>query len=214
MLGAIVRKEDEHMIYLIGCDHQKQQTYPEKCDLNDEACSTQRKFKQFLISAAELYKPELIAEEHNPELLHREKLRSIPLEVASEMCICHRFCDPSSEERNELGISESPPAVPPPEAETAFKKGYICAWQEYFGRDWPIRENFWIKKLEDYIHTNMLFICGAGHRETLRRRFEQRKIRVKMIKDNNRLVDSGIWNVDEFHVYREAYKKLRRNGFR
>jgi hypothetical protein len=192
------------VVFLIGCDHRAAQTYPESSDLDNPQNRIQREFRLLLIRAIEKHHPSLIAEEYHPEFLKRLRQNSVAVEVASEVNITHRFCDPSLENRKRLGISDGPPSAPPgwdnPEKRM----------QEYFLSEWPIREEFWISQLGKDIHKNVFFVLGAGHRETLRRRLERRAIEVKILE--KRFGVSNLW-VGDFPAYRAAYRELRRNGF-
>jgi hypothetical protein len=191
------------MILLIGCDHKAAQTYPDGSGLNNPENRTQKDFRGLLIKSIELYAPDLIAEELHPNSLKVQRRRSVALEVALQRQIPHEFCDPYGEERAKLGISDAPPCAPP-------------GWdnhkrmREYFFREWPIREEFWIHQLGEEIHKRVLFICGAGHRETLRRRLKRKAIEVKIIE--KRFGVLNLWNGD-FPAYKAAYLELRRNGF-
>ncbi|MGD0890432.1 MAG: hypothetical protein ABR923_02775 [Terracidiphilus sp.] len=170
------------MVFLIGCDHVSAQTYPEGSKLDDPSNKTQCEFKNLLIIAIEKYRPLLIAEEHHPEFLKKRRQCSIAFEVASEKNICHKFCDPSLDDRERLGISDGPPHAPP--GWDNHKK-----MQDYFLHEWPIREEFWISKMVEDVHRRILFIFGAGHRETLRRRFESRAIQT-------RIVEKKLWSFE------------------
>ena len=88
------------MVFLIGCDHRAAQTYPESSDLDNPQNRIQREFRLLLIRAIEKHHPSLIAEEYHPEFLKRLRQNSVAVEVASEVNITHRFCDPSLENKN------------------------------------------------------------------------------------------------------------------
>jgi hypothetical protein len=68
------------MVFLIGCNHYKAQTYPDCSELVDPLNRTQSEFKERLIKAIEEFDPTLIAEEHHPEILQKRNLRSIVFE--------------------------------------------------------------------------------------------------------------------------------------
>jgi ActR/RegA family two-component response regulator len=80
----------------------------------------------------------------------------------------------------------------------------------YFDREWPIREELWIDRLGEDIHKRVLFVCGANHRETLRRRLESRGIEVKIVEKRS---GASRMSESDFPAYKAAYKDLRRNGF-
>ena len=192
------------MVFLIGCDHDKAQTYSASSKLDDPQNSKQWEFRELLNKVINAHHPVLIAEEFHPEFLKRRSLRSVVFDVASSAGIAHRFCDPSLVERDRLGISDGPPFAPP---------GWNNheAMYKYFLRDWPIREEFWITQLDGDIHKNVLFVFGAGHRETLRRRLRRRAVEVKILEKRFG-TSTNIWDSD-FPAYRAAYKELRRNDF-
>ena len=191
------------MVFLIACDDDRAQTYPSGSGLDDPQNGTQREFCERLTKAIQTHHPVLVAEEFHPEFLQRRNLRSVVFDVASAANIRHRFCDPSLEDRERLGISDGPPHAPP-------------GWDNhermrmYFLHEWPIREEFWISQLGEDVHKRVLFVCGAGHRGTLRRRLNRRAIEVKIVEKRFGILN--IWNGD-FPAYKAAYRDLRRNGF-
>ena len=193
------------MVFLVGCDHIAAQTYPEGSELDNPQNSTQRAFKELLIRTIEKHDPFLIAKEYHPEFLKRRGRRSVAFKVALETNISHRFCDSSLVDRERLGISDGPPFAPPGWDNREKRM------QEYFLCEWPIREEFWISQLGEDIHKNVLFVLGAGHRETLRRRLERRAIEVRTL--DKKFGISNIWDGD-FPAYRAAYRELRSNGFK
>jgi hypothetical protein len=196
------------MIFLVGCDHRAAQTYAEESRLDDPENKTQREFRELLIKATRTYNPELVGEEYDPAILKLQQRRSVALEVAAEHHVCHRFCEPSPADRHDLGIDDDLPFSGPSVPGDWFDR--IATPQESFRHDvahrWPIREEFWIERLGADIHKRILFICGAGHRWTLRRRLESRSIKVKIIEKR-----FGASRISESFL--AAYKDVRRNGF-
>jgi hypothetical protein len=201
-LSSIIRGK-KNVIYLIGCDHDAAQTYIE----GSRPDRTHEEFRKLLFKTIRNHEPELIIEELHPDSLKARNRQSIAFQVALEMRTSHRFCDPYGEERRLLEISDGPPCIPPDPSYDSFRNK---AMFKYFRHEWPIREEFWIGKLGEDIHRSILFICGAGHRETLRRRLERRAVEVKVIEKRFGAVD--IWKGD-FPAHKAAYKDLRRNGF-
>jgi hypothetical protein len=187
------------VVYLIACDHVKEQTYPEGIALDDPRNTTQREFRDLLIKAIEKHAPSLIAEEHNEDGLKRKNLRSVAREVASEMGIQHRLCEQSIEAKIARGLN-GVPNVPPWDRHKAMYK--------YFLSEWPIREDFWIEQMSYNLYLRVLFICGMGHRETLRRRLERYGIPVRIVykgQKTARRVDQS-----DFPAYKAAYRDLRK----
>ena len=191
------------MIYLIGCDHNTAQTYLIGSGLDD----THKEFRRLLLKAIQEHKPELIAEEHYPDSLKEQERHSIAYEVASENCICHRFCEPSPSKKKKLGVGRGINIPNFSSLASSYQQNFEC-YRHIFAHRWPIREEFWITQLGDDIHRRVLFICGAGHRETLRRRLKSRGIEVKIIRNAKRF---GASEMPKSHF--AAYKDVRRNGF-
>jgi hypothetical protein len=174
------------VIYLIGCDHCKAQTYAEGSGLDDPQNKTQREFRRMLIKAIGDYDPDLIAEEHHPDLLKTKGERSVALEVASEYRICHRFCDPSQSERLKLGIGNALPHIDPAASSDWYKRigTEYDAHRHDIAHRWPIREGFWISQLRDDIYKTVVFICGTLHTYTFKERLESSGVKSQVIKDS------------------------------
>jgi hypothetical protein len=196
------------MIFLVGCDHTAAQTYAEGSRLDDPKNKTQKEFRELLINTIRIYNPDLVAEEYDPSILKWKRRHSVAQEVAAEQHICHRFCEPSPSDRRELGIGDDLPFFGPSVPGNWFDR--IATPQESFRHDiahrWPIREEFWIVRLGEDINKSILFLRGAGHRETFRRRLEARGIEVRVIV--KRFAVSKMQESDF-----DVYKDVRRNGF-
>ncbi|MEJ1164116.1 hypothetical protein V9K97_10465 [Variovorax sp. CCNWLW186] len=105
-----------------------------------------------------------IAEELNEAAILRWNCsESTARRVATSLGIRHRFCDPEPSERAILGIPSRE------ELEQQFGLGKIinsaatrqldAAQKNY----WPIREAFWLARLQELGATRILFILGADH---------------------------------------------------
>jgi hypothetical protein len=70
------------VVYLIGCDHRKAQTYRNGSSLTDAENSEQAELKKLILAAAACYKPELIAEEANTTILRSTQWHSVVYEAA------------------------------------------------------------------------------------------------------------------------------------
>lgn len=198
------------MVFLIGCDHCKAQTYAEDSGLDDPQNKTQLEFREVLIKAIEDYDPDLIAEEHHPDLLKAKGRRSVVLDIASEYRICHRFCDPSRSEKLELEIGEGLPHIDP---------GAPFDWNSRIGtrydahrhdiaHRWPIREGFWISQLRNDIYKTVIFICGALHICSFKERLESLGAKPHIIAD----VVGCLPTLKESDEYK-ALQDVRMNGF-
>jgi hypothetical protein len=189
------------VIYLTGCDHNAAQTYLEESGPDN----TQKRFRELLVKTIEKYKPELIAEEHHPEMLECQKRRSIALEVASELSILHRFCEPSRQKKNELGVGRAMTIPDTIYFESPEHRNFECH-RHIVAHRWPIREEYWISQLGEDLHKKVVFICGAYHRWTFRKRLESRGIEVRIIEKS--------FGASKVPIYQfAAYKDVRRNDF-
>jgi hypothetical protein len=204
-------QEKVNAVYLIGCEHDCEQTYLISKGSNEK----HREFERVLREAIENHNPDLIAEEYHPELLKSKRRQSIALEVASEMRICHRFCDLSEAEKWARGIGPDFPWSWIPSHQILFQQpnclGLIsdCEWHKHnVAHRFPIREEFWIAQLRDDVYKTVIFICGAMHVPTFKERLEGRNIKVRVIRDFVAF-DPGVTNRVEFG----AREDVRKNGF-
>ena len=196
------------MVYLIGCDHRKAQTYRNDSSLTDPENRGQAKLKEIILAAVVSYQLDLIAEEANADILRATQRQSVVYEAACEGGITHRFCEPTWDEKNELSIEEDLPffgPCPPSEWEAHIPSRDVSRRHDIAHR-WPVREEFWIDRLGDQLHQNVLFICGDAHRWTFRRQLEARGVKVKLIAKR---VGAQTLPQDYF----EAYREVRRKGF-
>ena len=198
-------------VYLIGCDHLKEQTYR----LSTGPDHKHSEFRKVLREAVGNHIPDLIAEEYHPALLQSQKRQSIALEVASEMRICHRFCDLSQDERNERGIGvQIPPTQTGPgtiRLRLPIGIGPISEIQWYkhnIAHRFPIREDFWIAQFRNGIHAAVIFVCGSMHVETLKERLKRLHIKAVVIADFVGF-DPRLTNAEEFR----AREEVRVHGF-
>jgi hypothetical protein len=128
------------MLYLIGVDHSVQ--HDGRTSYQDPEFDRLREaFPELLSQAARKTSAKIIAEENNTDVLKKfSATKSIASAVASEIGIEHLFCEPSIQERAQLGITDI--AYP---------------------SDIEKRENFWLEKLKKVKETPILFILGADH---------------------------------------------------
>ena len=159
------------MIYLIGTEHSAQRKA-----LGTELSACQLAFKWVVQCAIESVRPGAVAEEDHPDFLWKkhpcsslkEPLESILESVAGaqQPKVEHRFVDANETEREEIGYRPryGPDMVP--------------SMAHEIMHHFPKREEFWLGKLEDLLNTetDILFICGWGHIESLRELLTRRKI--------------------------------------
>ena len=196
------------MVYLIGCDHRKAQTYRNDGSLTDPENRGQAKLKEIILAAVVSYQLDLIAEEANADILRATQRQSVVYEAACESGITHRFCEPTWDEKNELSIEEDLPFFGPcPPSEWEARIPSLDASRRHdIAHRWPVREEFWIERLSDKLHQNVLFTCGDAHRWTFRRRLEARGVKVRLIAKR-----VGAQKLPQ--DYFEAYREVRQKGF-
>lgn len=101
-----------------------------------------------------------IAEEMSPEgLALRKADDSVCRQVAHTLRIPHRYCDPSSHEREALGIAED---------DDIRMSGFFSgrdqqAIENDVSASYALREGRWLKYLLDLDAWPLLFVCGANH---------------------------------------------------
>jgi hypothetical protein len=103
------------MVYLIGVNNHMVQYTSDRVDMLSEHMFCRRlveelrlsrtQFAQHLKEQAKKLKITLIAEEANEEKLCKDKAKTCAgRDVSKELGIEHRFCDPNSSERKDIGI--------------------------------------------------------------------------------------------------------------
>lgn len=116
--------------------------------------------KPFLESLCQEFKVHAVAEEMNEEALaEKHCTASIPMQVASELQIPHRFCDPNMTERVKLGIRQEndirisafPCTLAEPEVAACLAESHAK------------RERYWLEQLRSLNLWPVLFVCGADH---------------------------------------------------
>uniref|UniRef100_E6Q063 Uncharacterized protein n=1 Tax=mine drainage metagenome TaxID=410659 RepID=E6Q063_9ZZZZ len=196
------------MLYLIGCDHRNAQTYREGSTLADPENRGHAELMDLIQAAAARYHPLLIAEEANADVLRNARRRSVVYDTADEIGIPHRFCEPTWDEKGDLSIEEELPFLGPgsPFEWKALIPSLDAAYRHDIAHRWPVREKFWIDSLGDDLNHNVLFICGAAHRWTLRRRLEAKGIGV-------RIIAKRVGAQPLAQSFFAAYRDVRRRGF-
>ena len=124
------------MIYLVGTYHELQHTgtiWKERTALKDVE-RARRDFQSYLREKVLELKPALVAEELSHDLLTYVKGGSIAGDVAEELGIEHRLCDPGCEERERLGIPGKADDLTEPAREQQFE----------------IRERYWLRLLQKH----------------------------------------------------------------
>lgn len=196
------------MVYLIGCDHRAAQSYPDGSSLTDPQNWLQKDFKDYVLGQIARWRPTIIAEEMHSDALQAVNRRSVVAEAANETCTQHLYADPNWVQRDYLRIQEALPFLGPCpswEWEQSIRTVEEALMHDIAHR-WPIREKFWINELGERIREEILFICGAGHRETFRHRLRDMGLAVRVLQKR-----FGAKPLSQDHF--KAYQHVRRRGF-
>lgn len=141
-------------------------------------------FDAYLFSLCRNAEVHQIAEELSEESVKRWAFRgakgSVAKAVALRLGIGHRFCDPSPVDRKALGILSTD------EIKIELDIGFAMTDQQTALLDsrakefWPVRELFWIEKLQDEPVERCVFILGAEHVDSFSALLSLRGIEVKI----------------------------------
>ena len=103
--------------------------------------------------------------------------------MADEKGIEHRFCDPTQEERVAIGYMDC-------RAIWQQRMGEMLPGNELYMKAqaieiacyFPIREQFWLEKLDGCRNESVIFVCGDGHIETFCKLLERESIEHEVVK--------------------------------
>lgn len=153
------------MIFIIGVNHEIQYMY------NSISVSTE-KFQEYLKTKAINRNVTLIAEELSKEaIIRRQKATdSVARVVASSLdSTNHQFCDPDSETRESMGISDRQIKKKHGLPETG---GLSHQELEIYDKAKTecdrIKEKHWFSLIKDHVCLNVIFICGDSHVENFK----------------------------------------------
>ena len=127
----------------------------------------QQAFVDCLRLTIEQVRPILIAEEDSEERLIEQRRVSIAKEIADEKGIEHRFCDPTGEQRKAIGCVNGQELeremLVHDDTNLSSEETRIKAHAIAEGRNLPLRERFWLERLDGCRGHNAVFICGDAH---------------------------------------------------
>jgi len=144
--------------HILGTDHTYQR--------NDDSCEPDaiKAFLKYLRTLCNAHGIKAIGEEMSVSALNaHDRAESIPAKFASRNKITHRYCDPSPEEQQAMGIVEGP-AVRLRMRDQHFSEEQVnqLIWKEDLKR-----EPYWLTKIQEWEKERdiwpLLFICGSCH---------------------------------------------------
>jgi hypothetical protein len=189
------------MLYIISVAHRAQAKPLDACETE-----AQKSFEQILRDTIERIQPTLVAEEDCEESLKDRREISIAKRVADEKGIEHRFCDPNKRERRDIGYKDQGTC----QREVFMGDNRGLSSEEvrvrgnaiFVGRQFPVREGFWLERLGDCRDRVAIFICGEGHvkNDGFRTLLASRGIPYKVIQHGIGLAEEDAW-LDEALEY-------------
>jgi hypothetical protein len=196
------------MLYIIGVAHRAQAKPLDACETG-----AQRSFAQILRHTIERVQPTLIAEEDCEEFLEDRGEISIAKRISAEKGIEHRFCDPNKKERRDIGYKDQGTC----QREVFMARNRGLSSEEvrvrgnaiFVGREFPIRERFWLRMLAGCRDRAAIFICGDGHigNDSFRTLLESEDIPYKVVKRGVGLTEEDAW-LDEALEYLRQHPGL------
>lgn len=148
--------------HLIGVNHQYQLRGYRGVDSDA--------FGTYLSSICREVNIDLIAEELSEWAIRKWAFRgatgSVARDVAQRLGIKHLFCDADSDERKSLGIlcrREIATKLGFPEFRSPEQERILDCEER---KVWPIRERFWLRKLQQMKFTECAFVLGSIHVDT------------------------------------------------
>jgi hypothetical protein len=180
------------MLHVIGLAHraqaQKQQA---------QRTEAQKAFANCLRRTIENVRPAFIAEEDSEEALADRHEISIAKEIADENGIELRLCDPTREQRRAIGYMDGQAL----EIDIFMHDKRGLASEEIrnkaraieIGRFFPIRERFWLERLNGCRDRDAVFICGDGHIDTFGRLLDSNGVPYTIVERGIGLDEEDEW---------------------
>ncbi len=122
-------------------------------------------FRALVVATCQQEGVQAIAEEMSVEALEQHGVhQSICQQVADTLHLAHQYCDPSSQEREALGVVGDGDIK---------MKGFFANWdpqqvEAAIRKSYAIRERYWLEHLLQLDTWPVLFICGANHTAAFR----------------------------------------------
>lgn len=164
-------------LYIIGTHHQHQFGRSKAYDANEQACDA---FFIYLRDQCLSLGVRTVAEEMSTDARHKWSIsRTVPELVALELQLEHADCDPTEEERRDLGV---------------LNDGYVRMQglmhgnteemvQKNIRHEYDKREDEWLRRLARLPRWPVLFVCGCEHSSSLAVRAKEFGLCARLILD-------------------------------
>jgi hypothetical protein len=158
---------DIWMLHILGVAHRAQSR-----KLDSQPTEAQEEFASAIRAIIEDFHPSFIAEEDNEQFLAERSEISVSKQIADDKAIEHRFCDPNTKERCAIGYKNFMSIAldlwmvePDLSNDQLTCKARAIEIALYF----PVREQFWLNRLQGCRDANAIFACGDIHIESFGR---------------------------------------------
>jgi|SRR5580700_1775423 hypothetical protein len=174
------------MIYLIGVEHGVQ-----SISVDGEETADHTKYRRCLEQAVRLYRPTVVAEEYSDDALSKAKLvkntqqEFFTRKIARACNVGHLLCDTDRETKCSMGY----------QGESGWQMLLLNLWtpqpqsdMELLGaalevlKDFPLRENYWLRRLEHVLLHELVFVCGDYHVDTFGNRLRENGIQSQVVE--------------------------------
>ena len=152
------------MLHILGVAHRAQSRKQ-----MSQLTTPQEDFSSALVRAIEDAHPSFIAEEDNEQFLAERGEISLSKQIADEKQIEHRFCDPNTKDRCAIGYKNFMSIAldlwmvePELSNDELTCKARAIEIAQYF----PLREQFWLDRLQGCRDVDGIFTCGDIHIES------------------------------------------------
>ncbi len=153
------------MLYIIGVAHRAQARRPGVQETEAQLAFTRR-----LDRTIQEIQPAFVAEEDSEEALARRGQTSIARQICTARGIEHRFCDPTIAERRAINYKDEQTLefeiLRTRTEDLSDDEIHLKGRAIELGRFFPIREQFWLARLNGCRDHDAVFICGNAHIES------------------------------------------------
>ena len=195
------------MLYIIGLAHRAQSR---KADVAET--EAQQSYGNLLRQMIHDVRPVCLAEEDSDEALAERNEVSIAQTVAAENKIQHLLCDPTQQQRRDIGYKNGQDL----ELKMFMSGAGNCSDEQIrlkaraieILRYFPIRERFWLDRFVDLLPEGVIFICGDGHIESFGRILDSNGIQYKVVSRGIGLTEEDDWFYEVLQ-YAKEHSELR-----
>ena len=168
------------MIYILAVNEHRYQA------INPSNNPYECEFHDYVLKHVRAKRINHLAEEMNDELLQSKygADESVCRKLANALGLTHSMCELNTEERRQRGIKSRVDFM----AEelwhgdgTESSEQVDKKFRAYQRKQFDIRENAWLEKLQPHLSENVLFVCGANHVNSFPRLLKSEGIESRVI---------------------------------